>query len=165
MMPSILKISHRSFEIGVAIILVALGILVFFESLRLNPGLGDIGPEPGFFPFVLTIAMLFGVFVVLIGVVRQPDLRPFFEAREEVVDLLKVGLPIFFAVLALKWLGLYITAGLYMAFFMAWYGRFKSYWALAGGVIFPVALWLTLAKGFNIPMPHSIFYETGLLPF
>jgi hypothetical protein len=29
----------------------------------------------------------------------------------------------------------------------------------------PLAMWLTLRQGFNIPMPMSMFYRQGILPF
>jgi hypothetical protein len=48
---------------------------------------------------------------------------------------------------------------------MAWYGKFRWYSALAGGIILPVVLWLVLREGFNISMPMSVFYRSGTLPF
>lgn len=166
MSPIWLRMSIRAVELGIAICLLLLSALLVWESLRLGPGWGPSGPEPGFFPFSLTILMILGVLGVLyINVHRQPNQEPFFKASEEVEDLLKVGVPIAIAVFAIRWLGIYVTAGLYLALFMAWYGKFRWYQALAGGIILPVVMWLVLREGFNIAMPMSALYKQNILPF
>ncbi len=48
---------------------------------------------------------------------------------------------------------------------MLWYGRFRWYQALAGGILLPLAMWMTLREGFNIAMPMTVFYHKGILPF
>jgi hypothetical protein len=48
---------------------------------------------------------------------------------------------------------------------MVWYGGFRWYQALAGGILLPAVMWLTLREGFNISMPMSMFYRSGILPF
>ncbi|HEX2256132.1 MAG TPA: tripartite tricarboxylate transporter TctB family protein [Afifellaceae bacterium] len=160
-----MRTSHRAVEIATAVVLVLLGVLIFWESLRLGPGWGVSGPQPGFFPFVLTLMVLIGVLGVLyVNIYRHPDTRPFFEVSQEVTDLLKVGVPIFFAVLAIRWLGLYITSGLYLAFFMAWYGKFRWWQAILGGILLPLIMWVVLRQGFNIAMPMSMFYRMNILP-
>jgi hypothetical protein len=166
MTPIWLRTSTRAVEIGFVVCLLLLSVMLFWESLRLGPGWGPSGPQPGFFPFTLTVLMVLGALGVLyINVYRHPIMTPFFTVSHEVEDLLKVGIPIAVAVLLIGWLGIYITAGLYLAFFMAWYGKFRWYSALAGGIILPVVLWLVLREGFNISMPMSVFYRSGTLPF
>jgi putative tricarboxylic transport membrane protein len=166
MTPIWLRTTHRAVEVATVVVLIALGVLLLWESLRLGPGWGEQGPQPGFFPFVLTIMMLIGTLGVLyVNAYRHPDTRPFFEVSEEVSDLLKVGIPIAVAVFAIRWLGLYATSGVYLAFFMAWYGKFRWWQAILGGILLPLSLWLLLRWGFNIPMPMSVLYRQGILPF
>jgi putative tricarboxylic transport membrane protein len=161
----LLRMTHRAVEIGTAITLLALGAMILNEALRLGPGWGEQGPQPGFFPFVLTIMLIIGSLGVLyVNAYRHPDMRPFFEVSQEIVDLLKVGVPVAVAVFVIRWAGIYITAGVYLAFFMAWYGKFRWWQALAGGLLLPFILWLVLTRGFAIPMPMSMFYRTGQLP-
>ncbi len=162
--PIWLRTTQNAVEIAVAIALLALAGLLVYESLRLGPGWGEQGPHAGFFPFILTMMAIIGTLGVLVMAVRSPRTAPFFEVNQEVVDLLKVGLPILATIFAMRWLGLFISAGLYIGLFMAWYGRFRWYSALAGAIVLPFALWLTLIKGFNISMPMSMFYRGGTLP-
>jgi len=165
MPPVILRLTQSAVETAIVVVLLALGGLIVYDSVQLGSGWGQQGPQPGFFPFILALMMLAGTLAVLLMSVRKPDRQPFFQVSQEVVDLLKVGLPIVALVAAMPWTGLYITSGLYMTFFMAWYGKFRWYQALAGGLALPTILWLFLRVGFNIAMPMSIFYRTGALPF
>ncbi len=165
MPPIWLRTTYSAVEFGVSIVLLALSGLIISDAIRLGPGWGEQGPQPGFFPFVLAICVLIGAIGVLWINIAKPDRRPFFDVPQEVEDLLKVGAPVLVAGAIIPWTGLYISAGLYIAFFMAWYGKFRWYAALAGGVLLPAALWMTLREGFNIAMPMSMFYRTGVLPF
>jgi hypothetical protein len=101
---------------------------------------------------------------VFIYTLSKPDERSFFEVRQEVVDLFSVGLPIVASVPLIYLLGIFLTSGLYLAVFMAWYGRFPWYSALTGGVLLTVILWLMLRVGFNISMPMSVLYYKNILP-
>jgi len=166
MEPIWMRTTHRQVEIGTIVVFLLLGILLLFESMRLGPGWGESGPQPGFFPFVLTVLLVLGTLgVTYVNIYRHPEQRPFFEVSQEVTDLLKVGIPILVVVALIRWLGLYITSGLYIGFFMAWYGKFRWYWALAGAILLPAVLWLTLRYGFNISMPMSVLYRRNILPF
>ena len=166
MAPVWLRTTHRAVEIGLVIALLILGVVILNESVRLGPTWGDSGPQAGFFLFVLAILMVLGTFgVAYVNAYRHPDMHPFFEAPEEVEDVLKVGLPIVALVAFMPLFGLYMSAGLYLGFFMAWYGKFRWYSALAGAIILPVVLWILLREGFNISMPMSALYRSNILPF
>lgn len=158
------SITLKSVEIGASIVFLLLGIFVIREGIRLGPGWGESGPLPGFFPFTLAILMSIGAVGVFWSALKIRETRPFFEATEEVVDLLKVGVPMALAIIVIPWLGLYITAGIYVGAFTKWYGRFRWYEALAAGVLVPVVLYFLLRYGFNIAMPMSRWYSKGLLP-
>lgn len=160
----LLRITMYTMEIVVCVLFLIAGAVLFKEALRLGPGWGWSGPQPGFFPFVMTVMMTAGALVTILLAWRKPDRRPFFEVSQDIVDLVKVGMPVFGALLILRYAGIYITAGLYIGFFMVWYGRFKWYWGIVGAIVLPVVLWAILTKGFSIPMPMSMFYRSGQLP-
>jgi putative tricarboxylic transport membrane protein len=154
----------RTVEIVVCLLLLGLAALVVSEGLRLGAGWNERGPQSGFFPFGLALVMGIGLVAVVVEAWREPETRPFFEAPEEWIDLLKVGVPSGLAILLTPSLGLYITSGLYVFAFMAWYGRYAWRWALLGGVLVPAVLYLLLRYGFNIGMPMSPWYRQGILP-
>lgn len=164
MAPIWMRTTVHAVEIATAVVLIALAGVIIYDALRLGPGWGEQGPQPGFFPFSLAVLMVIGSIGVLYATFRKPNRTTFFEVNQEVVDLLKVGIPVAVAVFAIRWLGLYLTSGLYIGFFMFWYGRFRWYWALFGAIVLPLAMWLVLRQGFNIPMPMSVLYRQGILP-
>lgn len=159
-----LKVRIKTVEISVAVLLLALGALIFYESLKLGAGWGFSGPQPGFFPMVLTVLVLVGGGVVLFMAFRQTSTETFFEVSDEVVDLLKVGLPVLASVALLRPLGIYFVSGLYLGFFMIYYGKYKWWQALIGAVLLPLILWLLLNQAFNLAMPRSFLYRAGSLP-
>ena len=154
----------RTVEIVVCLLLLALSVRVMMEGLRLGAGWSDRGPRSGFFPFTLALVMALGLVAALVSAWRETGTRPFFEAPEEWIDLLKVGVPAGLAIALTPTLGLYIASGLYVFAFMAWYGRFGLLPALLGGLLVPAGLYLLLRYGFNIAMPMSPWYRQGLLP-
>lgn len=158
-------VTYKWVEIVTTVALLVLGIFLVWESISLGPGWGPSGPEPGLWPLALTVLYMLGTVGILIYTVRNPDERPFFEVRQEVIDLFSVGLPILAAILLIYWLGVFVTSGLYLAAFMFWYGRFTWHTSLGSGVLLAVILWLLLRKGFNISMPMSVLYYENILPF
>ncbi len=158
------QITVKRVEIVVCLLFIALAGRVIWEGVRLGPAWGETGPQPGFFPFALALVLLAGALGALISAARQRDSEPFFAAPEEWIDLLKVGIPSGIAIGLISWLGLYITSGLYVAFFVAWYGRYPWYLWLLAGVVVPVVLYALLRYGFNISMPMSPWYRQGILP-
>lgn len=162
--PALHKITLNAVEVSVILLLLALGTLVFNEALRLGPGWSYAGPQPGFFPFIMVIMMIAGALGALSFCIFKPDRRPCFEASHEVVHLTLVGAPILLVILAMPWLGLYIASGVYLALFMIFYGKFRWWAGLLGGVILTGSLWFFLVKVLSISMPMSVFYRSGVLP-
>jgi putative tricarboxylic transport membrane protein len=157
------RLDTRKAEIVVGLILMALAALVIRETVRLGAGWGPSGPQPGFFPTLAALVMAASAVVAIVRTARAPG-TALFESREQAVDVLKVGLPIAAAVVALPYLGFYVTTALYTGLFAAWYGRYRWYVALAAGLLLPVALYFAFERGFRIPLPKSVGYGDAL-PF
>lgn len=159
------KMTYKWVEFGVTLALLLLGVLLLWESFRLGPGWSPSGPEPGLWPTTLTTVYMIGTLAVMIFIFARPDERPFFEVRQEVLDLMAVGIPILVAIPLIYWLGIFLTSGLYLAIFMFWYGRFSWYSSVGGGILLGVIMWFLLREGFNISMPMSVLYYQNILPF
>jgi putative tricarboxylic transport membrane protein len=101
----------RTVEIVVCLLLLALSVRVMMEGVRLGAGWSERGPQSGFFPFSLALIMAAGLVGALLVAWRERATRPFFEAPEEWIDLLKVGVPAGLAIALTPTLGLYITSG------------------------------------------------------
>jgi putative tricarboxylic transport membrane protein len=143
---------------------VLLALLVIWQSVGLGPGWDESGPQPGFFPVSLAVLMGLGGIGVVSGSWRRDDPRPFFEARQEPIDLLKVGIPAAVAIAAVPHLGLYIVTVAYVGGFAAWYGGYRWYVTVPGAIAGAAMLYWGLERGFRIPLPKSVWYGSGL-PF
>lgn len=142
---------------------VAMAAFLIYEGVKLGPGWGDSGPDPGFFPFVLAVLMGIGGAVACFQAINNVSRTAFFEDPEEVAELSRVGLPIIAAIAAVPWLGLYLMTAVYTWLFSWWHGQFRWYGGLIAGVIFGALCFLLLNVGFRLSMPQSIWYP--ILPF
>lgn len=162
------KLTQARADAVVAVAFVVISAFVIYEGVKLGPGWGDSGPEPGFFPFALAVLMLIGGVAVLVQefvrALQRHGSKPFFEHRDETAELLRVGLPIAAAIATVPVLGLYIMAALYTWLFAWWHGRFRWHTSVIAGVTLPVVIYLVLREGFRIPMPYSVWYGV-YLPF
>ncbi len=134
--------------------LIAGGLLVLWDALRLGIGWGTDGPKSGFFPFWLAVIMIGSCVGILVQAWQRVDRRPFVR-REAVAPVLKVLAPAVTFVLLMQFVGLYVASALYMAVYMRWIGRYP--WPLIAlvSVAFPVVTFLVFERWFLVPMPKG----------
>jgi putative tricarboxylic transport membrane protein len=158
------RLTLRGVDLAVSAVFFALAVFVMVEGYRLGSGWDERGPEAGFFPFWLAVLMAFGAIASFVKGLRNRATAAFFEERQEIVDLVRVGVPLAAAVIAIPWLGIYITTFLYVWLFAWWYGAFRWWTSLMGSLAFAAAMYFTLVA-MKLPMPTSFLYEKGILPF
>jgi len=144
----------RAADFITASILIALGGLVLFDSLRLGIGWGTDGPKSGFFPFWLALIMVPTGGVILLQEARRVSREPFVTS-ERLVPVLKVLWPAAVFVVAMQFLGLYVASGLYIGFYMRWVGRHPWRAVVALSIGIPVLTFLVFEKWFLVPMPKG----------
>ena len=152
------RFTIRRMDIGANLALAGLAVVLMVIGYRLGAGWGSSGPRPGFFPFSVALVMGLGALAALVKAWRSGRDAPFFERREELVDLLKAGVPAALAIATIPFLGLYLTATAYLMVFTWWQGGFRWYTALATALACVGVLYLILDWAFRIPMPKSPFY-------
>ena len=144
----------RTADLVTATLLLLLGALVVWDSLRIGIGWGTSGPMSGFFPFWLAVILIAASLGTLLQAALRRVEKPF-VTRESLVSVLKVLGPASGMVLLTEFIGLYAAAGLYLAFYMRWIG--KHSWALiaAVSVAFPVIAFFVFETWFLVPMPKG----------
>jgi hypothetical protein len=147
----------RKADVGFALILLGLAVLVAWESLQLDIGWGLNGPAGGFFPFWLAVGLAICCLVILVQAclkaslaVRQPLVKP-----GGWVPILKVGAPATAMVALTEMIGLYPAAALYIGFYMRWIGKHHWLLVLAVSVGVPLVSYVIFDKWFLIPMPKG----------
>jgi len=144
----------RAADLTTALILIAGGALVIWDSLRIGIGWGTDGPKSGFFPFWLAVLLVAAALGIITRTLKQKSDTPF-VTREQLRPVLDVLWPATACVLLMHWLGLYLSSALYMAFYMRRFGHYS--WLVAAGmsVIFAVSVFLIFELWFLVPMPKG----------
>lgn len=148
----------RKAEIICAVIIMCIGILVVYDSVRLNIGWGMNGPDPGFFPFILGMIVVIGCIYTIAQAIARKGIaksdKPFIP-KGALKPILNVIIPASLMVLLTEYIGLYISAGLYMAVYMRWIGRNRWTTVLILSISIPLITYFVFDKVFLIPMPKG----------
>ncbi len=148
------EVALRAADVTTALVLAAGGILVLGDALRIGVGWSTDGPQSGFFPFWLAIALLACCASIVVREIRRGDRKPFIR-REAMEPVLKVLAPAIAFVVLTQLIGLYVATALYMGFYMRWIGR-HSWLATVGlSLAVPVITFLVFEVWFLVPMPKG----------
>lgn len=156
----------RTADIVTGAIIMAFGLLVVFDSVRLGFGWEENGPQAGFYPFVMGMIMVIGCIIIIIQAIQRKGVaksdKPFIP-REAVKPVLQVVIPATMMVAATEYIGLYLAAAIYMGIYMRWIGKHSWKTVLPITLIVPSVTWYVFEKLFLIPMPQGSLM--GWLPF
>jgi putative tricarboxylic transport membrane protein len=144
----------RTADLTTALLLMAGGILVLWDSLRIGIGWSTDGPQSGFFPFWLGVALLASCAGIVVQTLRRKDRRPF-VTRQALAPVVKVLGPAVAFVIVIQVVGLYVASTLYMGLYMRWIGRHSWPGVLAWSVGFSVVTFLVFELWFLVPMPKG----------
>ena len=144
-------------------VLLLLGALVLIlQALKLPVAWTEIGPGTGFFPFWLTVGVALHAALILVQSLRAPvppgRAAPLIE-RESVRPLLVVFLPMVAVIGMLRYLGIYIGGGLYLAGYMIFVGRQRWVTVSLVSILLPVTLFFIFERWFLLLMPKGALLE------
>ena len=149
-------VSKRTADIVVALIMVGIGGLVMFDSLRLGMGWAEDGPQSGYFPFYIgLIIVLASLATVALAVFGREQSRGVFVERGQLRDVLKVLIPAAVFVALAGVIGIYVASALFIGAFMRWIGRFRWHTIAIVSVAVPLALFLLFEIWFLVPLPKG----------
>ena len=135
-----------------------LGGIVLFDAVRLGFGWGPDGPRSGFFPFWLALIMVVVCVAIIAQAVRRAEHKSF-VSREQLGSVLKVLWPALAFVALIRFVGLYVSAALYMGFYMRWVGRHSWLTVVGIALIVSIGAFLVFEKWFLVPMPKGPLEE------
>jgi hypothetical protein len=144
----------RTADLTTALVLMAGGVLVIWDSLRLGIGWGSDGPQSGFFPFWLAVLLIASCAIIAWQAGSRRRGRPFLT-REQLKPVLTTLLPSAGFVVLTQLIGLYVASALFMAFYMRWIGRYGWVPIVLVSVLFPVVTFLVFETWFLVPMPKG----------
>jgi putative tricarboxylic transport membrane protein len=146
--------SHRSVEIGVAGFMALLALIGIYGSLKVGIGWGDEGPRAGFFPFYVSLVVLFSCAVNFVAALATSGQKVFAEWGQ-LRQVISVLVPTIIYVALVPYLGMYVSSALLIAFFMRWFGNYAWHTAVAVAVLVPVLTFLMFEIWFLVPLPKG----------
>lgn len=146
----------RTAELAVAGLLFLLGAVVIFDSLRLGAKWGEDGPQTGYFPFYLGLLVCAASAINFAMALRMPESRnTSFVGRGQLKLVLSVLIPSAIFAGLIGWLGIYVSAILYVGFFMRWLGRYAWWKLVAVALGNSTFFYLIFEVWFKIPLPKG----------
>ena len=154
-------ISIKAMDIITAFLFMVFGLVVMVESLKLGAHWGSDGPEPGYFPFYISLIILLSSAINLyqVAIVNKKKQTESFVDKESFKQVMVVLLPAIIFVLGVQLIGIYVSSIVYIAFFMVWLGKYPIWKALVVSVGVSVSLYLMFEFWFQIPLPHGSWFN------
>jgi hypothetical protein len=124
-------------------------------SLSVGMGWAAEGPRAGFFPFYVSLIILVSSAVNLWNVLREDDGRALFAEWGQIRQVMSVVIPSAVYVLSVPYIGMYVSSGLLVGFFMRWLGRYRWATVLAVAIGLPVVTYILFERWFLVPLPKG----------
>lgn len=150
------EVGSRGPELGVALLLAAIGVLVVVDSLRVGTGWADDGPRAGYFPFYIGLALLGASgWVALQQLLAWNRRNPAFAEKAQLKSVWAILWPMVVYVGLVAVLGIYVASFVLIGYFMLRHG--KHGWLLTAVVSLgvPLACFAVFERWFLVPLPKG----------
>jgi len=146
----------RSAEIGIALLFLTFGAIVIFDSVRQGARWVADGPQPGYFPFYLGVIICISSAVTLVrGLLMPAGRNKTFVQVGQLKLVLSVLVPSAVFVALVGWIGIYVSAVLFVALFMRWLGKYPWWKVAAVSLGQSIAFFLVFEVWFLVPLPKG----------
>ena len=147
-------LTRRAVEWGVAALLLALAALVIWDNLRIGAGWDDSGPQAGYFPLRVGVAV--GIAALAVAwQARRERAQELFATWEQLRSVSQVLVPLGVYVALITTLGIYVASALFIAAFMRFAGGYAWWKSLALGVFTNLLLFVVFEIQFKVPLPKG----------
>jgi hypothetical protein len=149
-------VTNRVMEIVVALLLLAGSAIVIYDSNRLGFGWrGGEGPAPGYYPFWIAVILGVSSLINLVSAFRGHGAGETFVTLQPFGRVLAVLIPSIIFVALIGYIGIYVSAALFIFTFMVAVGRENPLKALGVGAVAPLVLFFLFEKWFLVPLPKG----------
>ncbi|MBR1203932.1 MULTISPECIES: tripartite tricarboxylate transporter TctB family protein [unclassified Bradyrhizobium] len=149
-------VSTGAVDVIVSLLLLALALVVGWDNWRTGASWDSTGPQPGYFPFYLSVilgaASLYGLGAAFVS---RREAAETFVTRAQLRRVMAVFVPTFLFCLATQYLGLYVASFLLIAGFMRLVGKIALWKSLLTAFIFTAAMFVTFDIAFDVIMPKG----------
>ena len=153
-------VSTRFMELLVAGLFMLVAAVVMWDNWQTGARWAEDGPQAGYFPFRIGFIMFVasGVTFVTNLLAKSQDASHFVE-RSQLKLVLQVLVPTIIFVGLIGFLGIYLSAAIFIAFFMAWLGKYPVYKIAPVALLVPLAIFVMFEIWFLVPLPKGPLEE------
>ena len=135
-------------------IMVGIGAVVIYNSIKVGAGWGDDGPRSGYFPFYIGLIIVASSLANLFLALRNRHRAVFVEHRQLRL-VLAVLVPSIVYVLLIRYVGIYVASALFIGMFMRWQGRFGLFKIVPVSLGVSVCLFFMFEVWFKVSLPKG----------
>mgnify|MGYP001378607866 CR=1 FL=1 len=149
-------VAHRTVELCVAGALMIVALVVMYDNWKTGAGWAFDGPEAGYFPFWIGVILLISSVGTFVTTLRNSSFgRETFVERGQLKQILQVLIPAIVFVAAISFIGIYVAAAIFIAFFMVYLGKYPVWKVVPVSVGVPLALFVLFEIWFLVPLPKG----------
>lgn len=143
-------------ELGVALVLMLLAVLVITDSLRVGTGWADDGPRSGYFPFFIGLALLASSgWVAGKQLLNWRRADTAFAQPSQLKSVWAVLWPTAVYLALIPALSIYVASAVLIAFFMRRHGHHGLALTAAIALGVPAAFFAVFERWFLVPLPKG----------
>jgi hypothetical protein len=147
--------SHKSVEVGVALLIIVFGAIAIAGSLMVGIGWGVEGPRAGFFPFYIGLAIVISGAVNLWNAIRPDAPGGIFAEWSQLRQVLLVVIPATIYAVAVGYVGIYLSSAIFIAWFMRWLGKYRWLTVASVSIGMPLVVYFVFEKWFLVALPKG----------
>lgn len=149
-------VNRRTIEIVVSLLLLALAAVLAYDNLQTGIAWDSTGPQPGYFPFYLSVilggASLYGLVAALLAKDARVET---FVTRAQLRRVMLVFVPTALFCLATQFLGIYVASFVLISGFMRFVGKIAWWKSLVTAIFFTAIMFVTFDVAFDVIMPKG----------
>jgi putative tricarboxylic transport membrane protein len=150
-------VGNRTMDIVVSLLFIGLAAVFMTDSWRIGIGwIEGQGPASGFFPFYISLFMALASVVNLQRALThaEADGAETFVGAGEMVRVLMVLIPTILYVVAIQYLGIYVSSAIFISLFLA-VSRAPVWQIAFVGIGVALALFFMFERWFLVPLPKG----------
>jgi hypothetical protein len=153
-------------EAVVACVLMLLGVVVIYGSLKIGARWASDGPGAGYFPFYLGIILVISSAGILYQGLsgKTKNTQPFVD-RTQLKRVMAVLIPALCYVLGIELFGIYVASAVYIALFMIVLGKYSWIKSVITGLAVNTVLFLMFEVWFKVPLYKGKLDTLGFLGY
>lgn len=150
------SIGTKTMEIITALIILAFGAIVMWDSYRIGAGWDTDGPQSGSFPFYVGLLIVISAVVTLITALRSnAEEAGVFVEHDQLKLVMAVLFPSIIYVALISFIGIYVSSIIFIVIFMVWQGKFSIVKSVSVAIPVNIFLFMMFEVWFKIPLPKG----------